>query len=181
LVRRLVEAHGGSVHAFSAGLNQGSEFIVRVPLLTDEPSPSTGGGLNEHADTSCSKLRVLIVDDDRDVSESTAEVLRLAGFEVSTSHNSRTALQAVPSFRPNVVLLDIGMPEMDGYEVARRLRATVWGERLVLIAVSGYGQEEDRERSRKAGFDRHLVKPVRSFDLSCQIEFLRSSRNLNQR
>jgi signal transduction histidine kinase/DNA-binding response OmpR family regulator len=157
LVRRLVELHGGRVEAHSAGAGQGSEFIVTLPCLTDAPQPAAeppparveAGG----------PRRVLVVDDNVDGAESLATLLKLLGHEVHVAHDGPAALRATADVRPEVVFLDIGLPGMDGYEVARRLRRPGRNEAL-LVALTGYGQDEDRRRSREAGFDHHLVKPV---------------------
>jgi signal transduction histidine kinase/ActR/RegA family two-component response regulator len=159
LVRRLVELHGGLVQASSPGPNQGSEFEVRLPILevmsvpeplAVEPLPADAG----------SRRRILVVDDNQDAADSLALVLRLMGHEVHVCHDGAGALAATREFRPEVVLLDIGLPEMDGYEVARRLRAAPELNDMLLVAITGYGQEQDLRRSREVGFDHHLVKPV---------------------
>ena len=160
LVRRLVEMHGGSVEAHSAGLNQGSEFIVRLPVLKQEQTPSIAGNGSVPARLIGPSQRVLIVDDNVDSAESLAVLLRQSGHEVRTTHDGPSALDLTSSYRPEVVLLDIGLPGMDGYEVARRLKQQPGMQAVSLAAVTGYGQEEDRRRSREAGFDYHLVKPV---------------------
>jgi len=159
LVRRLVEAHGGSVVASSRGLGQGSEFIIRLPLLPE----AAGKHTVKHSsveDQRCAGLRVMVVDDDLDGAESTVELLRLYGCEARAFSSGVSALDALDAFGPQALLLDLSMPVMDGYEVARRVRATSRGRELILIAASGHGRSEDLERTRKAGFDSHLVKPV---------------------
>jgi signal transduction histidine kinase/DNA-binding response OmpR family regulator len=160
LVRRLVEMHAGRVEAFSAGANQGSEFVVRLPAL-DEAAPSarpTNGATKGLVQgPSC---RVLVVDDNTDAADSLAMLLRLAGHEVEVAHDGPTALAVAEEQKPDMLLLDIGLPGMDGYEVARRLRARVDLKPALLVALTGYGQEEDLRRSREAGFDRHLIKPA---------------------
>jgi signal transduction histidine kinase len=160
LVKRLVELHGGRVSAHSAGPGQGSEFVVRLPLpaapgLVRAPSsrPTRGAA-------GAAGRRVLIVEDNADAADSLALLLRALGHEVRVVGDGPAALEAASSFRPDVALLDIGLPEMDGYEVARRLRRDPALGDAVLVALSGYGQEEDRRRSHAAGFDVHLVKPV---------------------
>jgi PAS domain S-box-containing protein len=179
LVRRLVEMHGGTVEARSEGVGKGSEFIVRLPLLP-LPELVDGSRLELQAPPSGTGqergLRILVVDDNVDAAESIAMLLSMQGHETQSVHSARAALEAVPSFLPDVVLLDIGLPEMDGYEVARRLRSQHSNaiERMRLVAVTGYGQPEDRERAKEAGFDRHLVKPVEPDALN---EFLRSLRD----
>jgi PAS domain S-box-containing protein len=161
LVRSLVEMHGGRVTASSAGPALGSEFVVRLPALpagaeADPPAREIPG-----ASTSSRSLRVLITDDNRDAAESMAMVLRFSGHEVRTAHDGPAALEVAKSFRPHAIFLDIGLPKgMDGYEVARRLRKQPDAKPALLVAMTGYGQQEDRERSRLAGFDHHLVKPA---------------------
>jgi signal transduction histidine kinase/DNA-binding response OmpR family regulator len=156
LVRRLVEMHGGSVQVFSAGLKQGSEFVVRLPILVEATAP-TNNGTTSHAPAPPSS-RVLIIDDNVDGAESLALLLRMMGQKVHTAYDGVAGLEAVDTFEPEIILLDIGLPRMNGYEVAREVRRR--GSGAILVAVTGYGQEEDRSRSRDAGFDHHLVKPV---------------------
>jgi CheY-like chemotaxis protein len=172
LVRRLVELHGGTVNAFSSGPNQGSEFVVRLPALHDgaglvEPA----AGVAAAAAPQAASLRVLVVDDNRDALETIAILMKDSGFDVRVAEDGASALQMSSEFNPDVVLLDIGMPGMDGYEVARRLRAQPSGDRITMIAVSGYGQEQDRQLSIQAGFDNHFTKPL---DHSSLVEILRS-------
>jgi signal transduction histidine kinase/DNA-binding response OmpR family regulator len=171
LVRRLVELHGGTVKALSAGPNQGSEFVVRVPVFHDGTAPAKplpAGAPEEPVSTG---KRILVVDDNRDALQTTAMLLGYSGFQVRTAADGVTALKEAADFNPDAVLLDIGMPEMDGYEVGRRLRAQPSGNRLTIIAVSGYGQDQDRKRSIEASFDGHLTKPM---DYSRLIELLKS-------
>jgi PAS domain S-box-containing protein len=160
LVRKLVELHNGKVSAFSAGPGKGSEFVVRLPALPEgwqhhRPTPPTPRPRPRSV-----PRRILVVDDHPDVAESAALLLRLWGHEVHTVADGPAALQAVLSFRPEVVLLDIGLPGMDGYEVARRLRQHPDTRTVLLAALTGYGQEEDRRKSKEAGFDCHLTKPI---------------------
>jgi PAS domain S-box-containing protein len=157
LVRALVDRHGGRVEARSEGADRGSEFIVRLPLVADPSALSTD---DEPEPASRGQRRVLIVDDHPDAGLSLAMLLRLAGNETRAAHDGLTALEEAERFRPDVVLLDIGMPEIDGYETCRRLRERPWGGCVRVIALTGWGQEEDRARAREAGFDGHLVKPV---------------------
>lgn len=156
LVKSLVGMHGGRVEARSDGPGLGSEFVVRLPMIRTAANAQavTGRVL------SLPPRRILIVDDSRDGGESLSMLLRVLGADVSLVHSGRAALQAVESFRPDVVLLDIGMPGMDGYEVARRIRANGANRGIMLIALTGWGQEEDRQRSAAAGFNHHLVKPA---------------------
>jgi PAS domain S-box-containing protein len=158
LVQRLVEMHGGKVAVYSA-LGQGSEFVVRLPVaLTDQPrSPSPP---TEKAKPTGPSLRVLVVDDSVDMARSLEMLLRESGHDVRTAHDGPAALETARDYRPNVVLLDIGLPELDGYEVAKRMRQNAVLQDVVLVAMTGYGQESDRRRAREAGFDHHLVKPA---------------------
>jgi signal transduction histidine kinase len=159
LVRRLVEMHHGSVEASSDGLDKGSEFVVRLPLLqTQELAPQV---VEAHADDSGpGGRRILVVDDHADCLESLAMLLRLSGNEVRTASDGQEAVDIALEFAPDIVLLDIRMPKMDGYEAARRLRMQPRGKDMVIIALTGWGQQEHRERSRAAGFDAHLTKPL---------------------
>jgi PAS domain S-box-containing protein len=160
LVRSLVEMHGGSVSAHSAGAGQGSEFVVRLPLAPGSPTPEPPT-TTVAAPSEVRPLRILIVDDNVDGANSLALLLRLEGHEVKVVHDGQAALEAAGEFRPEAVLLDIGLPRgMDGYEVAIRLRALPGLGSVLIVALTGYGQEEDRQRSSAAGFSAHLVKPV---------------------
>jgi PAS domain S-box-containing protein len=183
LVKLLVEMHGGCVEARSAGLGQGAEFIVRLPITEgaarDDPAdqgdhdghnghggdPKGDDGPKARAGSRKGRrppgaLRVLIVDDNVDAADSTAMLLSLDGYETHSVHSARAALEVASSISPDVVLLDIGLPEMDGYEVARRLRSLPQGAPSMIVALTGYGQPADRERASVAGFDEFLVKPV---------------------
>jgi PAS domain S-box-containing protein len=158
LARRLAQMHGGSIRAHSDGLGQGSTFIVTLPL--DEGEPAAAGASKEST-TALTRKRVLVVDDNRDAANSLAMLLEFLGADVAVAHGGREALERFAAYRPAVVLLDIGMPEMDGYEVARTIRGREdGGGHVTLIALTGWGQEEDRRRARDAGFDHHLVKPA---------------------
>ena len=160
LVRGLVELHGGRVEARSGGIGQGSEFIVYLPI-GDGPAPIEAqptGDRNEEAGGRTQ--RILVVDDNRDAADSLATMLRMSGHETRTAYDGSEAVQAAQAFRPEIVLMDIGMPKMNGYEAARRIRQESWGERMVLIALTGWGQEEDKRRAVEAGFDHHLTKPI---------------------
>jgi len=162
LVKRLVEMHGGSVEAHSEGLGRGAEFVVSLPLLDVQPAgqPSTWRAQEPLPTTGGRKLKILIVDDNVDAADSIAMLLNMEGHETRAVNTARAALLTVPEFQPEVVLLDIGLPEMDGYEVARRLREDNGEHRMHLVAVTGYGQPADRRRAQDAGFDEHMVKPV---------------------
>ncbi|HEU5178519.1 MAG TPA: ATP-binding protein, partial [Burkholderiales bacterium] len=159
LVKRLVELHGGTVEARSAGPGKGSEFIIRMPehasaeaaprivVLAEGPAPAKA-------------QRVLVADDNRDAADSLAFMLRVAGHEVRIAYDGQQALDLAETFRPSLALVDIGMPRLNGYETARRLREKPYGAELTLIALTGWGQPDDRNRSLAAGFDHHVVKPI---------------------
>src|SRR6185437_3755960 len=160
LVRRLVELHGGSVCAFSNGLNQGSEFVVRLPL-SFQPEPVNGSAVQKNGRAAPPpSRRVLVVDDNVDGAESLAKILTMTGHEVRVAHDGRAALAAAEDGWPQVVFLDIGLPGMDGFEVGRRLRKQPALEQVLLVALTGYARDDDRQQTAEAGFDHHLVKPV---------------------
>ena len=158
LVKSLVEMHGGTVEANSRGLGKGSEFVVQLPLAADEV-PALAEDESEPSGPPAAR-RILIADDNTDAAVSLAEVLQLMGHEVRTAGDGLEAIVEAESFRPDVVLLDIGMPNLNGYDACRRLREFDWGREMIIVALTGWGQEEDRRRSYDAGFDHHLVKPV---------------------
>jgi PAS domain S-box-containing protein len=160
LVRKIVELHGGTVTAHSEGIDCGSEFVVRLPRDSAGEATSTAAGDRRNAGEQSDKLRILVVDDNKDAAETLAILLELWGHEAQRAHDGAKALELGASYRPDVIFLDIGLPGMDGFEVASRLREQPQTAGAVLIALTGYGQEEDRQRSRRAGFDHHLVKPV---------------------
>jgi signal transduction histidine kinase len=161
LVRRLVEMHGGSISAHSAGAGLGSEFVITLPVLSagtvspDDTTAAEGGG-----ELAAAPRRILVADDNADALESLVTLLSLGGHEVMGAANGALALEYAAKHLPEVILLDIGMPVQDGYEVARRIRAQPWGTAVTLVALTGWGQEADRRRSQEAGFDLHLVKPL---------------------
>jgi len=159
LVKRLVEMHGGTVAAESTGLGMGSTFVIRLPAALETshcPQPQAEGP----AHMSPPSLRILVVDDNRDAADSLAMLLRTTGNDIRTAYDGLEAVQVASEFRPDVVLLDIGLPKIDGHEVAQRIRKESWGRQMCLIAVTGWSDETDRARSRAAGFDHHLVKPL---------------------
>jgi CheY-like chemotaxis protein len=158
LVKTLVEMHGGTVEARSDGPGRGSEFIVRLPLVSGTATPSPSATVE--TPMAASPLRILIVDDNEDGAESLAILLQLAGHDTQQAHDGVEAVEAAERFRPDAMLLDIGLPRMNGYEVCRVIRKKPWGKDMVLVALTGWGQEEDRHLSREAGFDAHMVKPV---------------------
>jgi signal transduction histidine kinase len=163
LVKGFVEMHGGRVEAHSDGPGKGSEFVVYLPLapaeFLPESRPTKDGGA-EASPSASVRRRILVVDDVRDNAESMALMLRIVGHQIATAYDGLEAVEAAGTFRPDVILLDIGLPKLDGYEAARRIRALPWGKGMVLAALTGWGQDEDRLRSTEAGFDYHLVKPV---------------------
>ena len=159
LVREIVRLHGGSVSVSSAGVQQGSEFTVKLPLVTRSPHQMKSEQDTEAA-IPARHRRILVVDDNSDSAESMALLLRASGHEVHTAHDGASALEQAGAHKPEIVLLDIGLPGMSGYTVAKRLRAIPELDAVTLIAMTGYGQEEDRKRTRDAGFDHHLVKPI---------------------
>jgi PAS domain S-box-containing protein len=160
LVKRLVEMHGGIVEAHSKGPGMGSEFVVRLPAAKIAAADERAG-LGENA-TPVASLghRILVVDDNVDAAMSLAVLLGLLGHETRTAHDGLEAMAVADQFKPDVALLDIGMPKLNGYETARRMRQETWGQQMLLVALTGWGQETDRARSDDAGFNSHLVKPV---------------------
>ncbi len=157
MAKRLVEMHGGTIAAKSDGAGKGSEFTVRLPLSTRAPQPARATSGKWPA---VAVRRILVADDNPDSLESLAMVLRLKGNEVRTAADGIRAIAEAEAFQPDVILLDIGMPNMNGYDACRAIRGREWGREVLLVALTGWGQEEDREKSRIAGFDHHLVKPV---------------------
>lgn len=157
LVKNLVEMHDGAVEAHSDGVGRGSEFVVRLPIAEEAPGSATEIG-PESASTA--PRRILVVDDNRDAADSLAMLLSHAGHDTQTAYGGAEAIEAAAGFRPDVILLDIGMPKLSGYEVARQIREQAWGKAIFLVALTGWGQAEDRSKSRAAGFNEHLVKPV---------------------
>jgi len=160
LVKTLVEMHGGTVEAHSEGVGRGSEFVVHLPMLLDVHAPLTPAAEPHFDATTVVKRRVLIVDDNKDAAEWLATLLSLSGHETHVALDGVEAMKAAERLLPDAVLLDIGLPRVDGYEVCRRIRQQPWGRDLVIVALTGWGQEEDRQKSREAGFNTHLVKPV---------------------
>ena len=156
LVQRLVEMHGGRVEARSEGPGRGSEFVVRLPIIPDGAAQTPIHDVTAPS----SNLRILIVDDNHDSADSLAMMLQAMGNQVRTAYDGEEAVAAVQAFAPNVILLDIGLPKLNGYEACRRIREQTSGQDLVIIAQTGWGQSEDRQRTSEAGFDQHLVKPV---------------------
>ena len=170
LVKTLVEMHGGTVEAHSAGVGQGSEFVVRLPIsvaMDKPPAPQP----TVSKPTPPSARRILVVDDNRDSAETLGLLLDMKGNHTQIAHDGLEAVAAAAAFKPDVVLLDIGLPELNGYEAAQRIRELPGGKTMILIALTGWGQEEDHQKSRDAGFDGHLVKPL---DLDALMKMLAS-------
>jgi CheY-like chemotaxis protein len=158
LVKRLVELHGGSVQACSGGPGLGAEFVVRLPAdaaTAAAPAPS-----EEALAPSGRQHRILVADDNRDAADTLAKMLKLFGHEVRIAYDGEEAVQVAADFVPDLALLDIGMPRLNGYDAARSIRSQPRGGRIKIVALTGWGQPEDKRRSQSAGFDEHLVKPV---------------------
>jgi signal transduction histidine kinase/ActR/RegA family two-component response regulator len=178
IVRSIVELHGGTVSAHSEGPGKGAEVVLRLPVLTQQlldlgvaPAPNRSVGTSGRR----SGKRVLVVDDNSDAAETLADILRELGHTTSVAHDGPTALVAAAAFKPQIALLDIGLPVMDGYELAQRLREQPELRQVRLFAITGYGQESDRERSRDAGFQEHLVKPIDLAHLANLIDTARAA------
>jgi CheY-like chemotaxis protein len=160
LVRAMLEMHGGTVEVRSDGPGRGSEFTIRLPLAPERRSSQGDGERQGGAAAPLLGRRVLVVDDNVDAAQSLAMLLRILGHDVRTAHEGNAALVAAHAFQPEVALLDIGLPGMSGHELARRIRGEPGGSGVLLVALTGWGQEEDRRRSRESGFDQHLTKPA---------------------
>jgi CheY-like chemotaxis protein len=175
IVRSIVERHGGTVSASSAGVGQGSEFVIRLPASrADTPLPAVrplfaGDGV------AASNPKVLIIDDNRDAADSLHALLRDHGLSCASALDGPSGLEAVSTFGPDAILLDLGLPGLDGFEVARRIRSLPDGDRYLIVAVTGYGEERDREASAQAGFDAHLVKPVDADQLLTVLRQMRAT------
>lgn len=174
LARQLVEMHGGQVEAQSDGPHQGSVFTVRLPLASEDKGLSTGGDAHPAAEPS--NLRILVVDDNKDSADSLAMMLELMGNNLRTAYDGAEAVKAASEFRPDVILLDIGLPTLTGYEACRLIRRQEGNEKVVIIAQTGWGQAEDYKRTKDAGFDYHLVKPVDPAPLSQLLLSLQAQR-----
>jgi CheY-like chemotaxis protein len=170
LVKGLVELHGGSITARSNGTGQGSEFLVRLPVACESRAGERAPPSDANGQPFC-KRRVLIADDSQDSADSLTLLLQLMGHEVATAYDGEQAVEAANARRPEVVLLDIGMPKLNGYEACRRIREQPWGREIYLIALTGWAQEEDRRRTEEAGFNYHIAKPI---DLDVFLKLLAS-------
>lgn len=158
LAKNLVEMHDGTLEVHSAGAGQGSEFVVRLPTMVETRKPPPEPTVSEPTTTTA--RRILVVDDNRVSADSLARLLHLTGNETHTAYDGLKAVEAAATLRPDVVLLDIGLPKLNGYEAARKIREEPWGKKMVLVALTGWGQDEDRQKSREAGFNGHMVKPI---------------------
>ena len=148
------------VEARSAGLGKGAEFVITLPLPERGQEPAAPAGGLARNETPARAARILVADDNRDAAASLATLLQLDGHEITVANDGRHALAAAEAFRPHIALVDIGMPKLNGYEVARHVRAEPWGKSVVLVAVTGWGQTEDKRRAFEAGFDHHFTKPL---------------------
>jgi CheY-like chemotaxis protein len=167
LVKGLIELHGGTIKVASAGVGHGSEFTVHLPLPEVNANASQAN-VADAVPRATTGRRVLIADDNKDAADSLAMLLELDGHEVRVAHGGHAALALAQVFRPEVALLDIGMPDLSGYEVATALRREPWGKAMQLVALTGWGQESDRRHSKAAGFDWHLTKPI-DMDALCTV------------
>ena len=183
LVRGLVALHGGTVQATSAGLGQGSEFTIRLPRqVVVEPQDSRAGVHEAVSAPSGLYCKIVVADDNRDAADSLKMLLELAGHEVFVAYNGQQALDLGARERPQAFVLDVGMPDLTGYEVARRIRQQAWGRGVLLLAVTGWGQDDDKEQAKAAGFDFHFTKPVNPQEVEERVAgFLRVPRSLAQK
>jgi CheY-like chemotaxis protein len=177
LVKTLVEMHGGSIEVQSAGLNQGSTFTVRLPV----EDVSTRKEKEQHRPfeqpTDTSHRRILVVDDNQSAASMLGLVIERLGHEVLTANDGEEAIRVAAEFRPEIMFLDIGMRQMNGYEVARHIRRQTWGQAIVLIALTGWGQDSDRQKTKEAGFDEHMVKPAEPAELRRLLARITSPRS----
>jgi CheY-like chemotaxis protein len=158
LVKRIIEMHGGTVTVRSEGVGHGSEFIVQLPAIDASRVEANRRSLD--ANGHLPRRKILVVDDNADAAESLAALLRISGHDTRMAHDGHAAVEVAEQFHPDVVFLDIGMPVLDGHETAKLIRQQPWGKDMVLVALTGWGQSEDRRRSKDAGFNHHLVKPA---------------------
>jgi CheY-like chemotaxis protein len=163
--------HGGSVSAASDGLGKGSEFTVRLPIFVENMKAAKRP--ERRSAPLPTGLRVLVVDDNRDSASSLATLLRISGNETALAYDGLEAIEVAEEFAPDLVLLDIGLPKLNGYDAARRIREQPWGKNTMLVALTGWGQEEDRRKSMEVGFNHHLVKPVDHNSLMILLDELR--------
>ncbi len=179
LVRGLVEMHGGTVAAESPGVEKGSTFTVRLPAVHVQPDRPTASEPS-HAPAAKDGRRILVVDDNHDSARSMARLLKLLGNDVRMAHDGIEAIEGAADFRPDVILMDVGMPRLNGYEATRRIREHPWGQAIIIIALTGWGQEGDRAQAREAGCNGHLVKPVDIRDLEKLLDELAAGRKTHK-
>lgn len=165
LVKSLVEMHGGRIEVHSDGRNRGSEFRVRLPILEEMPVSEPGRSPPTTVANADSRRRVLVVDDNKAAADMLGTVVKMLGNEVRTAGDGQQGIEVAAEFLPNVILMDLGMPKMNGYQAARHIRQQPWGEKMMLVALTGWGQDEDKQRTKEAGFDHHLVKPAEPAEL----------------
>lgn len=175
LARRLVELHGGTIAASSPGVGQGAEFIVRLPACANQPLLTAQSSAADD-EPAVAARRILVVDDNEDAAECLALLLTMQGHDVRTAHDGLEAVAAATTFEPDAVLLDIGLPKLNGYEAGARIRALPFGERVLLVALTGWGRDADRDRAADVGFDAHLVKPADQRAVSALIAQLPRAR-----
>jgi CheY-like chemotaxis protein len=173
LVRQLVGMHGGKVEAHSDGPGKGSEFVLQLPLTNRAAEASEGSAATKWR-AGPAGTRVLVVDDNIDSAVTLATLLEILGYQTATAHDGGEAVRQAESFAPHVAVLDLGLPVMSGYDAARRIRSSAWGQDMLLVALSGWGQAVDRRKSAEAGFDHHFVKPV---DLDALTQVLATVRS----
>jgi CheY-like chemotaxis protein len=171
--RRLIELHGGSMSASSEGLGRGSEFLIRLPLGAS--ARRSAASLRQRNPAAHKRQRVLIIEDNVDVAKALRVLVTSIGHDVQTAPDGPSGIALLETFTPDVLLLDIGLPGMSGYEVARRVRSLPCGEKILIVAVTGWGQESDRKHARQAGFDHHLTKPVRLEELERALHSVRAA------
>jgi CheY-like chemotaxis protein len=160
LVKKLVEMHDGSIDVRSAGAGRGTEFVITLPVASNAPPEPVAGQVSEGPSDSAAKLRVLVVDDNRAAADMLGMIICRLGDDVRVAYDGVEAIEAAAEFLPHLVVMDLGMPRMNGYEAAQHIRSQPWGESMALAALTGWGQDEDRRRTAEAGFDHHLVKPA---------------------
>ena len=181
IARRMVEMHGGCIEAQSDGPGRGSTFEVRLPLAQPQPSRRAKSAPGQDARPTAPKLRVLVADDNADSADTLAMILELEGHVTRIARDGLSALSAAAEFKPDVAVLDIGMPKLNGYDACRRMRETPWGRKAVLVALTGWGQDEHRRRSQEAGFDHHIVKPLDPATLQSLLQSVRPSSGESER
>jgi len=174
--RRLVEMHGGTITVRSEGAGKGSTFMVTLPYRAPAGEPTPASDDPDETDSDLARLQVLVVDDNIDAAETLKTLLTLAGLQAEVAHTAAVALATAEAMRPDVLLLDVGLPDASGLEVARQIRSTAWGRSVLLVALTGWGGAENRAQTAAAGFDTHLVKPVDGEQILALLAKFRRSR-----